>query len=79
MFTLYQQGQSKAKKFSTNYSFCLSDTNTKSGDARKIDEYVPKNIPAVSIRAKYLVETGPKKNNARSTKMTVNEVLIDLT
>ena len=41
--------------------FCHSSTKTKSGEARKIEEYVPKNIPAVSIRAKYLVETGPKK------------------
>ena len=51
---------------------------TSKGLARNIDEYVPKNIPAVSINAKYLVDTGPKKNKARSTRMTVSEVAIDL-
>ena len=44
-----------------------------------MEEYVPKNIPAVSIRAKYFVETGPKKNNASNTRITVNEVQIDRT
>jgi hypothetical protein len=58
---------------------CHSDIKTRSGEARKIDEYVPKNIPAVSINAKYFVVIGPKKNRARSTRITVNEVQIDLT
>ena len=40
---------------------------------------MPKNIPAVSIRAKYLVETGPKKNKARRTRITVREVQIERT
>ena len=50
---------------------------TKSGLARKIDEYVPKNIPAVSIIAKTLVLDGPKKTKARSAIMTVDEVAIE--
>src|SRR3990167_9560190 len=36
-------------------------------------------MPVVSIRAKYLVVTGPKKNKARSTRITVKEVLMDRT
>ena len=58
---------------------CHSSVRTRRGEAKKIDEYVPKNIPAVSISAKYLVETGPKKKSARSTRITVREVQIDLT
>jgi hypothetical protein len=50
---------------------------TRSGLARKIDEYVPKNIPAVSMRANTFVEAGPKKKSARSAIITVREVLID--
>jgi len=57
----------------------ISCTHTKSGEARKIEEYVPKNIPAVSMSAKYLVVTGPKKKSAKSTRMTVREVQMDRT
>ena len=47
--------------------------------AKKIEEYVPKNIPAINIRAKYEVVAGPKKNKARRTRITVKEVLMDRT
>ena len=58
--------------------FCFYSNRTKNGEARKIEEYVPKNIPAVSIKAKYLVDSGPKKNNASKTIITVTEVKMDL-
>ena len=51
---------------------------TKSGLAKKIEEYVPKNIPAVSIIAKTFVLEGPKNTKARRAIMTVPEVAIDL-
>ena len=43
-----------------------------------MEEYVPKNIPAVSINAKYFVDSGPKKKRDNKTIMTVREVKTDL-
>ena len=67
----------------TNYSiflllfaFCCQRTNN--GDARNIDEYVPKNIPAVSIIAKRRVESGPHIANAIRASITLRAVAIDL-
>ena len=57
--------------------FCHSSTTTSKGLARNIEEYVPKNIPAVIIKAKYFVEAGPTNTSARSTRMTVSDVLIE--
>ncbi len=57
---------------------CKLFTITRSGLARKIDEYVPKNIPAVNIMAKIFVLVGPKKTRARRTIITVEDVAIDL-
>ena len=51
---------------------------TSKGDARNIEEYVPKNSPTVRTRAKFFVEAGPKKYKESKTRITVKEVLIDL-
>ena len=51
---------------------------TNNGLAKKIEEYVPKNIPAVSIMAKTFVLVGPKNTSARRAMITVDEVAIDL-
>ena len=52
--------------FSTNYFlfltkafFCQASTVTSKFDAINIDEYVPKKIPNKSVKAKFLVATGP--------------------
>lgn len=66
-----------------NYFFflplsCQPLTITNIGLAKKIDEYVPKIIPTVSVIANNLVLEGPKKTRANSTKIVVREVIIDL-
>lgn len=63
--------------FNSDYFFFPPPKTTRSGDARKILEYVPKNIPIVSTSAKYRVDSGPNTNRARSTKITVSEVFIE--
>jgi len=60
-----------------SYFFCVLLTITNNGLAKKIDEYVPKNIPAVSIIAKTFVLVGPKKTRARSVIITVEDVAIE--
>ena len=58
---------------------CKPSTITRSGEATKIEEYVPKNIPTIRTSAKFFVATGPKKNNAIRTKITVSDVFIERT
>ncbi len=70
---------SKNRKLLINNYFllCHSSTKTRRGEAKKIEEYVPKNIPAVNIKAKYFVDSGPKKKRDNKTIITVSEVKID--
>lgn len=51
--------------------------NTRSGLAKKTDEYEPKNIPAARVIANTLVDSGPKKNKASKTIIVESDVLID--
>ncbi len=57
-----------------SYFFVIS---TKSGEAIKIDEYVPTIVPKRRASVNHLRLSGPKKNNAKSTIKTVDEVRID--
>lgn len=56
------------------FFFCKDSTITSRGDAKNIDEYVPKNIPTMSISEGYFIVVGPKKNKENKAKMTVSEV-----
>ena len=58
-------------------SYFFLFTITSSGEARNMDEYVPKNIPAVIIIANTFVVAGPKNTRARSTMITVEDVAIE--
>src|SRR3989338_3836633 len=52
---------------------------TKRGEATKIDEYAPRNIPSIKARAKYFILSPPKKNIAAEDKTTLKVLLIDRT
>jgi hypothetical protein len=49
----------------------------RSGEATKIDEYVPTTIPTMSVNEKNFVDSGPKKYNATSDNTVVSDVLIE--
>ena len=59
------------------FFFCELLVITSNGLAKKIDEYVPKNIPAVSIIAKIFVLAGPKNTRASNAIITVDDVAIE--
>lgn len=50
---------------------------TRSGLARRIEEYVPAVMPMASIRAKWRVARPPKKRIERAASTTVKEVLME--
>ena len=51
--------------------------STRSGEAMKIDEYVPTTVPKRRARVNPFRLTGPKKKSARRTMKTVEDVRID--
>ncbi len=51
--------------------------STRSGEARKTEEYVPTIVPKRSAKVNPFRLSGPKKNIASSTIKTVDEVKID--
>ena len=51
--------------------------STRSGEARKTEEYVPTIVPNRSARVKPLRLSGPKKNIERRTIKTVDDVRIE--
>lgn len=60
------------------FFFFVPSKVTSSGDAKKIDEYVPAITPTRRTKAKSFVDSPPIKYSATSAKKIVNEVLIDL-
>src|SRR3989344_335730 len=50
---------------------------TRSGEATKMDEYVPKKIPIMRIKVKCLVDAPPMRASAVNTIMVVSEVLME--
>ena len=63
---------------SLNYLSCKFFKVTSSGEATKIDEYVPAITPTSSTNAKSRVDSPPRKySDARAMKI-VTDVLIDL-
>jgi hypothetical protein len=60
----------------TPFSFLLSRYH--SGEAMKIEEYVPLATPTMSGRAKSLMELGPIKYNNVIVISVVRDVFIDL-
>ena len=60
-----------------NYFFCNFSSVTKSGEATKIDEYVPVIIPIRRTKAKSRVDSPPRKYRAARARKIVRDVLIE--
>lgn len=59
------------------FFFWYCSKSTRSGEARKIDEYVPKNIPIASMIEKSCVLLGPRIASESTMTKTMSDVLID--
>lgn len=59
------------------FFFCIPSAKIRSGEATNIDEYVPTAIPVIRTSENIFVASGPKKYRAKSTIITVSEVLIE--